>query len=56
MGKTPKKEGRDCKRQVKERDKKDHPFPDSASKIGLEVGHTVELEKPVASTLFSVAV
>ena len=50
------KVGRDCKGQLEERDKeKDLPFPDRAPKVGPDVGHIVDMEKPVPSTLFSIA-
>ena len=56
MCKTPKEEGRDSTGQMQERDKrKGHPFPDSVSKIGPEAGHWVDMEKPMASTVFSAA-
>ena len=56
MCKTPKEEGRDSTGQMQERDKrKGHPFPDSVSKIGPEAGYWVEMEKLMASTVFSVA-
>ena len=56
MCKTPKEEGRDSTGQMQERDKrKGHPFPDGVSKIGPEADRWVDMEKPMASTVFSAA-